>query len=318
MQNKKKGTHSLKILGYTFALLLVFICVTFGYRDIPLAELKETYAPPPSSFLTIDGLRVHYRDEGSHNEDIPIVLIHGTGSSLHTFEAWTQRLKHKQRVLRMDLPGYGLTDPFLDGNYTIEEYSDFIKKFLDKLGVDQCIMGGNSLGGHIAWRFTLKYTENVQKLILIDASGYPSRAKSTPLAFKIAQIPVLKNIFTFITPKFVARQSVENVYHDKHKVTNHLVDRYFELTLKTGNRQAFIDRLSFDNTSEVYQKIPQILQPTLVLWGEQDGLIPVENAHRFHRDLPNDTLVILKYTGHVPMEERPSESLEAVETFLRQ
>lgn len=308
----------LKIGGYSIILIVLIVSAVFGYRDIPFSELKDKYAQPPSSFTTINGMQVHFRDEGKTTNAIPIVLIHGTGSSLHTFDDWTKTLKHSHRVIRMDLPGYGLTDPFTDSDYSIENYIHFIKQFLNEIGVEKCIIGGNSLGGHIAWRFTIANQDRVTKLLLINASGYPSKAKSVPLAFKIAKIPVLKNVFTFITPKFVARSSVENVYFDKSKVTDELANRYFELTLREGNRQAFIDRLSINNSSEYYKKIPSIQQPTLVLWGDQDLLIPVEMAERFHRDLPNSTLVVLKDTGHVPMEERPRLSLEAFESFLSQ
>lgn len=308
----------LKIAGYSIVLLAFVVSALFGYRDIPLADLKEKYAQYPSLFVNIDDMLVHYRDEGKATDSIPIVLIHGTGSSLHTFNDWTNSLKDKHRVVRMDLPGYGLTDPFPKSNYAIDNYIKFIKQFLDKIGVKKCIIGGNSLGGHIAWRYTLAHNKSVHKLLLIDASGYPNKAKSSPLAFKIAKTPILKNIFTFITPKFIARSSIENVYYDKSKVTNELANRYFELTLLEGNRQAFIDRFSVNNSSESYKKIPTILQPTLVLWGDQDLLIPVENAKRFHQDLPNDTLVILKNTGHVPMEESPYSSLKAIESFLNQ
>ncbi len=308
----------LKISGYSIILILLIVSTVFGYRDIPFSELKDKYAQLPSSFTTIDRMQVHFRDEGKTTNAIPIVLIHGTGSSLHTFDDWTNTLKHSHRVIRMDLPGYGLTDPFTDSDYSIENYIHFIKQFLNEIGVEKCIIGGNSLGGHIAWRFTIANQDRVKKILLINASGYPSKAKSVPLAFKIAEIPVLKNVFTFITPKFVARSSVENVYFDKSKVTDELVNRYFELTLREGNRQAFIDRLSINNSSEYYKKMPSIQQPTLVLWGDQDLLIPVEMAERFHRDLPNSTLVVLKDTGHVPMEERPRLSLEAVESFLSQ
>jgi pimeloyl-ACP methyl ester carboxylesterase len=245
-------------------------------------------------------------------------LIHGTGSSLHTFDDWVKKLKLKYRIIRMDLPGYGLSGSFPEGNYTIDNYISFIKMFLDELGVEKCIIGGNSLGGNIAWRFTLENNKMVEKLLLIDASGYPMKSKSTPLAFKIAETPILKNIFTFITPKFVARSSVENVYFDKNKVTDELANRYFELTLRKGNRQAFIDRLSIKTSSEYHKKIPNIKQPTLVLWGNEDLLIPLENAKRFQQDLPNNNLVILKNTGHVPMEENPIISLEIFEQFLNQ
>ncbi|MDA7706921.1 MAG: alpha/beta hydrolase [Flavobacteriaceae bacterium] len=308
-----------KILKTTFlciGILALIVAFLFGYKDIPLDELKAKYAKAPSSFVSVDGINVHFRDEGDLNTSVPIVLIHGTGSSLHTFDDWTDSLKTEYRVIRMDLPGYGLTDPFPKKIYSVGNYTSFVKQFLDKKGIKKCVIGGNSLGGHIAWRFTANYPNMVEKMILIDAAGYPYKAKSLPLAFRIAKIPLIKNLFKYITPKFVARSSIENVYADKSKVTDELTDRYFELTLRPGNRQAFVDRLSIQNNSDTYKQIPSILQPTLILWGEQDLLIPVENAKLFHKDLPNNTFVVLKNVGHVPMEESPNQSLEAVISFL--
>jgi pimeloyl-ACP methyl ester carboxylesterase len=261
-------------------------------------------------------MNVHYRDEGNPNDSIPIVLIHGTGSSLHTFDDWANSLKKYKRVLRMDIPAFGLTAPFPDRNYSINNYVVFIEHFLASKNIDNCILAGNSLGGEIAWQFTVKNPERIEKLILINASGYTFNPKRMPVGLKLAQIPILNNLLTAITPRFMAESSVKNVYADKTKVTESLVDRYFELTLRTGNRQALIDRMTtkFD-TIESYS-IKNIQQPTLILWGEQDQLIPVHNAYRFHNDLPNDTLVILKNSGHVPMEENPKESLDTVLQFL--
>jgi pimeloyl-ACP methyl ester carboxylesterase len=260
---------------------------------------------------------VHFRDEGDATDSIPIVLIHGTAASLHTFNDWTAQLKQDYRVVRMDLPAYGLTGPFPDRDYSINNYVDFIVDFLDSLEIKKCVLGGNSLGGGIAWNFTSKYPEMVDKLILIDASGYPSEAKSVPLAFRIAQIPIVKNIFTFITPRFVVKASVENVYADKTKISEELVDRYFELALREGNRQAFIDKFEAQTDLIAHNNIKLIEQRTLVLWGEKDLLIPVEQAYKFHHDMPNDTLVIMSNVGHVPMEESPNQSLEVVLSFLK-
>lgn len=310
---------SIKILLIGIGILVILITSFYGYRDIPLDDLKAKYAPEPSSFISVNGMDVHFRDEGDQTDSIPIVLIHGTGSSLHTFDEWTARLKSNFRVIRMDLPAYGLTGPFSHRDYSIDKYVDFVQHFLKTLGVEKCIIGGNSLGGTIAWSFAVKHPELVDKLILIDAGGYPAKAKNKdkPVAFKIAQTPFIKNIFTFITPRSVARSSVENVYADKTKVTDSLVDRYFELTLREGNRQAFIDRFEAKKDTSAYHKIKLIEQKTLVLWGEQDKLIPKEKAYQFHNDLRNDTLVIMKDIGHVPMEESPDQSLEVVLSFLK-
>jgi pimeloyl-ACP methyl ester carboxylesterase len=260
---------------------------------------------------------VHFSDEGDPTDSIPIVLIHGTGSSLHTFEGWAAQLKRDHRVVRMDLPAYGLTGAFPDGNYSMAKYTTFIKDFFEALEIKQCVLAGNSLGGDIAWNFTAKYPKMVDKLILIDAAGYPLRSKSVPIAFTMAQTPVLNKLITFITPRFLVRASVENVYFDKSKVTDSLVDRYFDLTLREGNRQAFVERFKISKDPYAHNKIKDIQQPTLILWGAEDYLIPVENAYKFHEDLPNDTLVILTDVGHVPMEENPNQSLASVISFLK-
>jgi len=304
-----------KIILLIGVLLLVTI-ICFGYKDIPLDTLKEKYANPPSKFIPINGMDVHYRDEGIANDSLPIVLIHGTSASLHTFNAWTEDLKKEHRVIRMDLPAFGLTGPFPNNDYAMQNYVQFIEDFLAALQVNQCILAGNSLGGKIAWSYTLKNPQTVDKLILIDALGYPSEAKSIPLAFKAAKTPIINKALTFITPKFLVKSSIENVYADKTKVTDALVTQYFDLTLRAGNRQALVDRMLQEDHSDSYKNISTIKTPTLILWGKEDLLIPVSNAYTFEKDLANSTLAILDHVGHVPMEESPKESLNAVLEFL--
>jgi pimeloyl-ACP methyl ester carboxylesterase len=312
--NKLKKTFSRSLIFIGF--LIILIVLLFGHSDIPLEDLKEKYALTSSEFMPLEGMDVHYANEGNQSDSVPLVLIHGTGASLHTFNGWTEQLKKEHRVVRMDLPGYGLTGPFPNGDYSNEHYVEFLKSFLSELKIERCVLAGNSLGGGIAWRFAERYPKMVDKMILVDATGYPNKASSEPVAFRIAKAPVLKNLFKFITPRFVAKSSVENVYADKSLVTDKLIDRYFELTLRAGNRQAFLDRFEARNDSTAYNRIGSIETPTLILWGEEDQLIPVESAYRFHEDLPNGTLVVLPNLGHVPMEENPAESLKPVLSFL--
>lgn len=310
----------IKILKFVLIfviLVTIAVVLLFGHRDIPLETLKAKYTNTASAFISVDGMNVHYRDEGNPADTIPIVLIHGTASSLHTFDTWADSLKKSNRVVRMDLPAFGLTGPFPDRNYSIAHYISFLKDFLTALKIKQCVLAGNSLGGEIAWNFALDQPGMVTKLILIDAAGYPLQSKSVPIAFRMARIPVIKDLFTFITPRFLVKSSIENVYFDQSKVTDSLVDRYFELTLRKGNRQAFVDRFNYPADRNALKNIGNIQQPTLILWGGNDLLIPVENAYHFHADLPNDTLVIVDKSGHVPMEESPAESLKPVLDFLK-
>lgn len=304
------------ILLITMISSLITITLFFGKRDIPLEDLKAKYAGPPSKFLALQGMDVHYRDEGNPQDPLPLVLLHGTSSSLHTYDDWVKALTPSRRVIRMDLPAFGVTGPHPTRDYSMERYAEFVRDFLDALNIRTCILGGNSLGGNITWNFAIKYPERAEKLILIDASGYPIKPESVPIAFKLANTPIANKLLTFITPRFMAESSVQNVYADKTKVTDELVDRYFELTLREGNRQGLVDRMTMAIDSTAHLKIPTITQPTLLLWGEQDYLVPIASAYRFQQDLPNDTLVIVPNLGHVPMEEDPVKSLEPVLDFL--
>ena len=249
------------------------------------------------------------------------MLIHGTAASLHTWEPWVSDLKETKRIITFDLPAYGLTGPNANHDYSQKAYVEMLDSLLIKLKINRCILGGNSLGGSVSWNYAIEHPEKIEKLILVDAGGYPLKSTSVPLAFKLAKIPILSNLLVYITPRAMVESSVKNVYFDPSKVSDQLIDRYFELTLRKGNREAFKERLaSSKNTASkinTSQLIKTIKAPTLILWGDHDQLIPVESAYKFHEDLPNDTLVILKNLGHVPMEEDSERSLKAVIAFIK-
>ncbi len=309
-----------KIIKLTLAfivLLLVGVAVVYWQKDIPLDVLIKKYGNLDSKFVQIDGMSVHYRDEGNQNDTIPVVLIHGTGASLHTWEAWVRELKPEHRVITLDLPAYGLTGPNPTGDYSQDVYAEFINHFLTELQVKQCVLGGNSLGGAITWVYALKYPKKVKKMILVDAGGYPMKAKSVPIAFQMAGIPVIKDLFKYITPRSIIEKSVLNVYAQKEKVTPELVDRYFELSLRAGNREAFLSRAGQGVLNDKYLSIKTLKMPTLIIWGDKDLLIPLDVAEKFHKDLPNDTLVIFKNLGHTPMEEDAHATVATVKDFLK-
>lgn len=312
---------ALKILFILIITTIVGLSALYWKSDIPLEKLKEKYTNSDSKFIEVDGMSVHYRVEGWAQDSIPIVLLHGTGASLHTWDGWVNALKSERKIIRLDLPAYGLTGPNPTSDYSQEFYATFINDFLTKLGVKQCIISGNSLGGSIAWNYAVKYPEKVSKMILVDAGGYAMKSKSVPIAFQVAGWPVIKNLFKYVTPRSIVQKSIENVYADKSKVTKTLVDRYFELSLREGNRQAFIDRMSeFRNKGILNVKTSQIkdlLMPTLIIWGDKDFLIPLEVGEKFHADLPNDTLVVFKNLGHTPMEEDAAKTVAVVKDFLK-
>lgn len=296
-------------------LLILVLIVAFYKADIPAEELKQKYAMAPSQFDSLKGMNVHYRDEGPVTDSIPLVLLHGTSSSLFTWDACTREWIKEHRVIRMDLPGFALTGPDPNDNYSIEGYVAFVHDFLQKRNVNQCYLAGNSLGGQIAYAYAAYYPKEVKKLILLDPAGYPSENVKGSLGFKLGKLPVLKHLLTIITPTSIVRKSIEDVYGNKDMVTDSLVQLYEDMTCREGNRSALLKRLSLEKHDTDLVKRIQV--PTMIIWGDQDFLIPLENAYKFQRDLINDTLVVMKEVGHLPMEESPDKVITAVSGFIK-
>ena len=171
----------------TLALLVLLTgCASMGMASRPLSELTNHYTTDESRFIAVDGLRIHYRDEGSGPV---LVLLHGVASSLHTWDGWVAEMKDQYRIIRLDLPAHGLTGPDpgverYDTQYMVEK----LDRFLDKLGIERLSLAGNSLGGFISWNYALQRPQRVDKLILIDSAGYP---QEMPFIMDFASWPVI-------------------------------------------------------------------------------------------------------------------------------
>ncbi len=309
---------ALRIAGVLVIALFVFMLAGLAATWAPdksVQELSVRWAPPPSQFVDVAGMQVHLRDEGPRDDPQPIVLLHGTSASLHTWDGWAQSLAKQRRVIRFDLPAFGLTGPNPENDYSIAAYVRFVGAVLDKLGVQSCVLAGNSLGGQIAWATAVAQPQRVRKLILVDSGGYPIQSVSVPIGFRIARMPGVRSLMEYVLPRGVIQSSVRNVYGDPSKVTPELVDRYFDMTLRAGNRQALARRFEQGFSGDEDQ-IKTLKVPTLVLWGAKDHLIPLDNAKRFQSDIAGSQLVVFDELGHVPHEEDPQKTVAAVKTFL--
>jgi pimeloyl-ACP methyl ester carboxylesterase len=304
-------------------LLLIFTALAVGLShapDRPVETLVARWAPAPSDFIEVKGQLVHLRDEGPRGDPAPIVLLHGTSASLHTWEGWVKTLKVQRRIISFDLPGFGLTGPFA-GQYTPDDYrgdtyARFVIDLLDALQLPHAVLGGNSLGGEIAWRVATLAPERVERLILVDAVGPPFTPEAVPIGFMAARLPVLGWISQHLTPRELVADSVASVYGDPSRVSAPLVDRYYELTLREGNRRALNRRLNQMVIGEDAERIAQVKQPTLILWGARDRLIPPAVGRDFAQRIAGSQLVVLEGLGHVPQEEDPVRSVEPVKAFL--
>lgn len=284
--------------------------------DVPVEALKARWAPAPSTFVALDGMQVHVRDEGPRDDPEPIVLLHGTSASLHTWDGWAAALRGGRRVVRFDLPGFGLTGPDPRGDYSEAAYVRFVLRMLDALGLQRVTLGGNSLGGAIAWQTAAAAPGRIARLVLVDAGGYAFEPTSVPLGFRLARLPLARDLMAHVLPRAVIESSVRNVYGDPGRVTPELVDRYFAMTARAGNRAALVRRMTQLTPGRDIGRLRTLSQPTLVLWGGRDRLIPPDNARRFAADIAGSRLVVFDDLGHVPHEEDPRRTVEAVLQFL--
>lgn len=306
------------IVGVVVVVVVAVAGLLLSWRvpDRPVSALQAKWAPPPSTFLDVKGLQVHLRDEGPRDDPAPIILLHGTSASLHTWDGWTAALSSKRRVIRFDLPGFGLTGPSTDGVYSIERYVDTVVAVADALAVPRFVINGNSLGGYVAWATALAHPQRVEGLILVDAAGYPVQAQSVPLAFRIARTPGLNRLMRDVLPRSLVEKSLQDVYGDPAKVTPALVDRYFDLATRAGNRAALVARFEQTQPGTMSDRIREITAPTLILWGGRDRLIPPALGDRFAADIRGSTIVVFDTLGHVPHEEDPAATVAGVLRFL--
>lgn len=307
----------LKIIAGVFALL-VFLLILLVDPDKPLSELIPKYITEDSQFMPLMGMQLHYRDQGNKYDKVPLILLHGMSSSLHTWDSVVFYLKEKRRVISVDLPGFGLTGPSPENIYNYDYYSKFIDSFTTQLGIKRFILVGNSMGGAIAWNYALYKPTNVVKLVLIDAAGYPKNGEKGSLGFKIASTPIINNLLLYVTPKALIRKSLETIYYDQSRVTDAQVERFHDVAIREGNRSAAlaIFKGSFSTTT-VKGQISEVRVPTLVLWGEKDNVISVENVKKFKKDIPECQTEVYSNVGHVPMEEVPYKVAQSILKFVQ-
>ena len=307
-----------------FGVLMLVGALAFGATkapDRPLQQLIARWALPPSDFIDLGGQLIHLRDQGPADDPLPFVLLHGSSASLHTWERWVRELQKTRRVITFDLPGFGLTGPAeggqFSGDYREAAYVGITRALLDHLNLGRVVLGGNSLGGEIAWQLAAKEPSRVAALILVDAGGYASAPQSVPLAFRLARLPLLGQISHYVLPRSLVESSVRNVYGDPAQVSAEVVDRYFELALRAGNRAALQQRFEQMRPGQDAGRIKTLKLPTLILWGGRDRLIPPENGLAFARDIAGSRLVTFPALGHVPQEEDPAATLVPVQEFLQ-
>ena len=295
--------------------------------DIPYERLESQYGSPASQYVDLPGgVRMHFRDQG---QGPVLLLIHGFSASLHTWEPWVDRLATGEnrlgdyRVISIDLPGHGLTRAPAGYQASIEAYRDAVQAFVAARGLTSFALAGNSMGGNVAWEYALAHPEQVNALILVDASGWQDtrpEAAEEPLVFRLMRNRTLGSILLKLDSSRLVRQGLEAAFYDPALVDEAMLDRYTRMGRAPGHREILLQMtLGFRARNfATAERLAPLSMPVLVMTGDTDRLVPPEHATQFHEAIAGSQLVVLEHTGHVPQEERPDESAMAVHEFLHQ
>jgi pimeloyl-ACP methyl ester carboxylesterase len=303
---------TLKLASAIGLILVLALSFWLWTPDRSRKDLEARYLNSPSDLVDLGGFRLHVRDTGLKSAPT-IILLHGFGSSLQTWDNWAGPLERTYRVVRFDLPGAGLSDPDPSGDYTDARTHALILKLMDKLDIKEAVFVGNSLGGRIAWTFAAKHPDRVSKLVLISPDGFASPGFEYG---QKADVPALLSVMSYVLPKALYRPNLEAAYADPKRLTEAVFDRYYDLTLAPGARAALLARMQQTVLLDPRPILPTITQPVLLMWGKKDALIPVANAQDYLKALPNASLVTFENLGHVPHEEDAEGSIASLLAFL--
>lgn len=300
--------------GVILASVLVSMGLLYGLwaPDLTLSELKHRYGSDSLQAVQVDGLTIHYKDTGP--KDAPVVLLlHGFGSSLQTWDVWAAQLETQYRVIRLDLPGFGLTGPSPLHDYSEASDVATLTHFVDQLGVSGFSVIGHSMGGKMAWGLAAAEPDRVKALVLMAPDGFP---EAKDIGSKPYAMPSIMGVIKFSLPKFLVRKSIEPAFFDANALSDSLVDRYYDMLRAPGVRAAILERSNQTIYTDPVPRLKKITAPTLLVWGEQDQMIPSSNAQSYAQVLSTSKTVLLPKLGHLAQEEQPQIALAHVVEFL--
>ncbi|MEQ8736689.1 MAG: alpha/beta hydrolase [Rhodospirillaceae bacterium] len=305
-----------KALGILAGLGIISIAAALWYyRDIPMETLEARYAAPESQFMTLDGVRVHYRDEGPRDGPT-VMLLHAHWGSLIMWDEWASVLKDKYRVIRFDMAGHGLTGIDPTGDYTLERGVALMEQFNEALGIDRFDIIGTSLGGTHAIHYTVKHPSQINRLVLLNPGALNAgvRGRDTPRG-----LPWWINILTYITPQQLFQFMLEGGYGSANEVDAEIVQRWHDMQMGEGHRPAELARTSQYISGDIVSMIKSIQSPTLIMWGEDNPVVTVDQAYEFMdllESAPEKQLVVFPGLGHMAVLEDPEVTSIAIKEYL--
>ena len=296
------------------AALLVSVSLWLAWTpDLSRERLLQSYVRAGTAQLMV-GVQPYFIQDTGPRDAPTLVLLHGFGASLQTWDAWSQALETQWRVVRIDVPAFGLTGPAVNNDYSDEADVARLLALLDHLGLQRVAVGGQSMGGRIAWNFAAAHPERVSHLVLVAPDGFPDPRSTTEFTYKVS--PWL-GLMKYSLPAWALRMGVAPAYGDEKLLTADTMRRYQDMMRAPGVRTALIERMRQSRNSDPVPRLQSLKMPILLVWGDKDAFIPISNAQDYLNAIPHATLASIPLAGHVVHEEAPQPSVQAVKEFLQ-
>ena len=305
----------LKILGASLLVLVLLAAAGFGaaawmYCDIPAAELEARYLDDSSRFLNLDGVRIHYRDQGAGQ---PLLLIHANFSNLIDWDPVVAELVESHRVIRFDMPSHGLTGPDPSGDYSLARTIEITERFVDALGLERFSIGGTSLGGTVSLHYASRHPERIEQLVLLSPGALEGREQAR------RGVPDSARVLEIILPRALPEFMLRSAWGQTGEVPEAMIDRWHDMWLREGQRAAQLDRLSQYDSGDLEGIAGEIEAPTLLLWGEANPQAKVEQAYELEEMLTGtETLRMIIYpgVGHMAYQEAGTQIGRDIRAWL--
>ena len=300
-------------------LISFLLLLSAGCYRLPPAPLNLGQDWGEQKTFDYQGLKINYYEAGQGS---PLILLHGFGASAYTWRLLGPALAADHRVFTLDLKGHGLSDKPRDGKYAVSDQADLVTAFIRDRKLKDLVLIGNSMGGAVA---LLTYFElraetpvPIKALVLIDSAGYPQKM---PWFIRLARIPLLSSLGSkLLSPRFVTGMVLRKCYYNHDKITDEMIDAYAYYGSLPGAaaavRQTALQIIPPDMEAMI-ARYKKIRVPTLIIWGQEDQVVPLEGGRNFKRDIPDAELAILPRCGHIPQEEEPLETRRLIQDFLK-
>ncbi len=300
--------------------LTLFLPVGCHQAPAPPANLSQDWGQRQT--FDYHGIKINYYAAG---QGPPLLLLHGFGACAYSWRYLIPPLAEQHRVFTLDLKGYGFSDKPADGHYAVSDQADMVADFIRRQDLHDLVIMGHSMGGGVTLMTYLKLRETdpgrIKKLVLIDSAGYPQKM---PKFIALAKVPGLSTVLSQgLPPRFATALVLKKCYYNKDAVTEEQIDTYAYFGSLPGAAAAVSQtaRQLVPEDQEMEALIAQyktIQVPVLIIWGREDEVVPLEVGENFKRDIPDSQLVVLPHCGHIPLEEEPQATRQAIMDFLKQ